>query len=184
MYRITQRITQLLYNPPSTLGSESTDAARYPQISTSVFNSSCCIRTIHAPLDSSIGHHGEPGKLPILVPHRLGGWLPKNHRVLEAWITKKIDEVSKNKLPLLPVMVDFKNLIEGDPVIYMGFHQMFDQIPTKPPHNQQPDGKPQVRAWSLISPVFFLNSGADSRLSPHAGIIQQVYPRSAFLGGR
>ena len=163
---------------------ESTDATGHPQKLTGMLKSPCCIRTIHAPLDSSMGHHDEPGKSPILVPHRLGGWLPKNHRILEAWITKKIDEVSKNKLPLLPVMVDFKNLIERDPVIYMGFHQMFDQIPTKPPYNQQPDGKPQVRACSLVSSVSFLNSGADSRLSPHAGIIQQVYPRSAFLGGR
>lgn len=86
----------------------------------------------------------EPDESPTLVLHRLGGWLPNRHRVLEAWITKKIEEVSKSKLPFLPVIEDFKNLIEGDPVIYMGFHQMFNQIPTKPPYNQQPDGKPQV----------------------------------------
>jgi len=120
---------------------------------------------------------------PTLVPHRRGGWLPSNHHILEAWVTKKIDEVSKGKLPLLPVMEDFKNFIERDPVIYMGFHQMFDQIPTKPPYDQQPDGKPQVSFVFGLTRVFF-KFGPGSGLSPHAGTVQQNYSRSAFLGGR
>jgi hypothetical protein len=127
--------------------------------------------------------YDEPSESPIFAHHRVGGWLPNNHRVLKAWITKKINEVSKSKLPLLPVIEDFKNLIEGDPVLYMGFHQMFHQIPTRPPYNQQPDGKPQVSLVPGLTRVFS-QSGADSGLSPHAGIIQQVYPRSTFLGGR
>jgi len=100
----------------------------------------------------------EPGKTPILVPHRLGGWLPTNHRILEAWLTKKIDEVSKHKLALLPVIEDFKELIEGNPVIYMGFHEMFDQVPTKPPYNKQPDGnlKSEIMAscWNCSTKLF------------------------------
>jgi Phophatidylserine decarboxylase len=96
----------------------------------------------------------EPGKAPILVPHRLGGWLPTNHRTLEAWLTKKIDEVSKHKLALLPVIEDFKELIEGNPIIYMGFHEMFDQVPTKPPYNKQPDGKPQVSLLFGFTRIF------------------------------
>jgi len=129
-----------------------------------------------------MSYHNKPGKAPILVPHRLGGWLPINHRILEAWLTKKINAVSKDKLPLLPVIEDFKNLIEGDPVIYMGFHQMFDQVPTKPPYNNQPDGKPQVSLPPGLA-VSFLNAGTGLRLSPYAGFVQQGYSRGPFLGG-
>ena len=34
---------------------------------------------------------------------------------------------------LLPVIEGFKNLIEGDPALYIRLHPMFDQVPTKPP---------------------------------------------------
>ena len=117
-----------------------------------------------------MSYHNKPDKAPILVRHRLGGWLPINHRILEAWLTIKIDTVSKGELPLLPVIEDFKNLIEGDPVIYMGFHQMFDQVPTKPPYDTQPDGKPQV-SLILLLPVFYLNADTGPRLYRYVGSV-------------
>lgn len=84
---------------------------------------------------------------PLLVRHRVGGWLPRDHNVLRSWLDKKINLVERgaNKnAPMHPVIQKFKAFIEADPVIYMGFHQMFEQVPTKPPYDKDPTGKPQV----------------------------------------
>ena len=45
-----------------------------------------------------------------------------------------------------PVIKEFQAFIEGDPVVYMGFHQMFEQVPNKYPYNNDPrgEGHPQV----------------------------------------
>lgn len=82
---------------------------------------------------------------PVVIHHRIGGWLPRDHRVLEQWLSKQIAEVEgKGKFTLLPVIQEFQKMIEDDPVVYMGFHRMFEQVPNKPPYNETPDGKPQV----------------------------------------
>jgi len=38
----------------------------------------------------------------------------------------------------------------------MGFHQMFEQVPTKPPYNNDPTGKPQVRDYMTMLRLFDL----------------------------
>jgi phosphatidylserine decarboxylase len=48
---------------------------------------------------------------------------------------------------LHPVIEEFKALIESEAEIYMLFHQMFTQVPHKPPYDQDPTGKPQVRDY-------------------------------------
>ncbi|MFH1161159.1 MAG: phosphatidylserine decarboxylase family protein [bacterium] len=58
-----------------------------------------------------------------------------------------IAEVEAEDTHLLPVVEEFKVLIETDPEIYMLFHQMFDQVPRKAPYNHDPTGKPQVRDY-------------------------------------
>ncbi len=63
---------------------------------------------------------------------------------------KLIEEAEKEereKKPLHPVIEHFKRLIENDPEIFMLFHQMFEQVPHKPPYNRDPTGKPQVRDY-------------------------------------
>ena len=97
-------------------------------------------------------------KIPLAnrVPHRVGGWLPRDNRVLERWLAERIATVEerlkdRSKWHLHPwtVIQEFQALIEGDAIIYMGFHQMFEQVPTKPPYNNDPTGKPQVRTLSI-----------------------------------
>ncbi|KAH7930760.1 phosphatidylserine decarboxylase-like protein [Leucogyrophana mollusca] len=95
--------------------------------------------------------------MATLIHHRVGGWLPKDHRVLEAWLTKKINLVedeSRRFKPLAPVIQEFKTLIEDDPEIYRCFHQMFEQVPAKPPYNNDPTGQPQVRDYKLMLRLF------------------------------
>lgn len=81
------------------------------------------------------------------TPFRVGKWLPSDHAFLENWIKLLIDEVDAGTKPMHPVIEEFKDFIEGKPEIYMLFNQMFEQVPRKPPYNNSPTGKPQVRSY-------------------------------------
>lgn len=114
--------------------------------------------------------------LPKEVAHRVGDWLPKNHRILEKWLSQRIATVEARwkedpDKPLHPVIHEFQTLIEGDPVIYMGFHQMFEQVPTKPPYGEDPAGEPQVRDYKLMLYLFdlILTMAPDWENNEHVG---------------
>jgi phosphatidylserine decarboxylase len=81
------------------------------------------------------------------TPYNVGKWLPSDQAILEKWMNNLIAEVDKTKKPLLPVIEEFKNLIESDAEIFMQFNLMFEQVPHKPPYNKDPTGKPQVRSY-------------------------------------
>src|ERR1035437_8554334 len=82
-----------------------------------------------------------------LTPYNVGKWLPSDQAILEKWMSNLITEVGKVKKPLIPVIEEFKNLIESDAEIFMQFNLMFEQVPHKPPYNKDPTGKPQVRSY-------------------------------------
>ncbi|PPV08763.1 phosphatidylserine decarboxylase [Xanthomonas bromi] len=93
------------------------------------------------------------------IAHRVGRWLPSDQHVLETWLSALVREVDADTLkaaprPLHPVIDDFQALIEGDAQIYMLFHQMFEQVPHKPPYNQDRTGTPQVRDYQLMLKLF------------------------------
>ncbi|KAK0472996.1 phosphatidylserine decarboxylase-like protein [Armillaria novae-zelandiae] len=82
--------------------------------------------------------------MSVVVKHRLG----------ERWLAKKIAQCSLKNQAFHPVIQEFKALIEQDPMISMGFHQMFEQVPTQPPYNNDPAGKPQVRDYKTMLALF------------------------------
>lgn len=83
--------------------------------------------------------------------HRVGCWLPRDQHALDAWLRELIDRVaSRPPAPLHPVVDKFRALIEGDAEVYMLFHLMFEQVPHKPPYNEDPTGQPQVRDYGLM----------------------------------
>lgn len=81
------------------------------------------------------------------LPYRVGEWLPSDQAFLDAWLARMIQQTDAEQKALHPVIADFCNLIEGDPQIFMLFHQMFDQVPRKRPFTRDPAGKPQVRDY-------------------------------------
>ncbi|KAI0636913.1 Phophatidylserine decarboxylase-domain-containing protein [Trametes polyzona] len=92
-----------------------------------------------------------------VIGHRIGGWLPQRQETLDNWLDKKITLVRSPALrdvPLHPVLQDFQRFIEKDPVIYMGFHQMFEQVPNVPLYDKGPDDKQQVRDYKLMLRLF------------------------------
>lgn len=96
----------------------------------------------HFPLQHSYG------KQETVVNHRVGGWLPPDHDSLRAWLDKKIafvEHPSRRNDTIHPVIQQFQRFIETNPAVYMYCHQMFEQVPNKPPYNKDPTGKPQVQ---------------------------------------
>lgn len=84
-----------------------------------------------------------------LVAHRVGKWLPSDQQVLDEWRAKLIRETDalSAEAPLMPVIQEFKELIENDPELFMLFTQMFEQVPQKKPFLADPAGNPQVKDY-------------------------------------
>lgn len=85
------------------------------------------------------------------VPYRVGKWLPSDQQVLNDWRTNLINETdASGDVPLLPVIQEFKDLIESDPELFMLFTEMFNQVPRKHFYDKDPTGKPQVRNYTQM----------------------------------
>ncbi|KAL2262501.1 hypothetical protein VTK26DRAFT_1134 [Humicola hyalothermophila] len=92
------------------------------------------------------GHHHD-----IPAQHRVerpGDWLPVDHRIHRAWLGQAVDHIDKHgEKELIPVLKEFKQLIEDNPRIYMYFSEMWDEIPNKPPYQRDPTGSSQIRDY-------------------------------------
>ncbi|KAF8693893.1 Phophatidylserine decarboxylase, partial [Rhizoctonia solani] len=118
----------------------------------------------HAHLEHKHGHVGHDWKLntgfgsrPLVVGHRVGGWLPKDHARVEQYIAKLLEKVEHDKRALdqlQPSIVEFKHLVDNTPALRMGFSQMFEQVPQKPPYNKDPTLKPQIRDYDTMFKTF------------------------------
>src|ERR1700712_4595880 len=86
---------------------------------------------------------GEPG-MPALVtttpPHpvdvkRQAGWLPEQDD-LESWLAGHRDRVAGRgeQIVLHPVLSEFQELIDTDPVVRMYLNQMIAQVPSTKPY--------------------------------------------------
>jgi len=94
---------------------------------------------------------------PTVYKFRVGHWLPSDQTVLDNWLHNLIQEVEaqdENIVPLHPVIQDFKQFIESSPKAYMWFHQMFSQVPLRPPYNKNPAGKHQIRSYHVMLRLF------------------------------
>lgn len=63
------------------------------------------------------------------VNYRVGRWLPSDKAFLSRWIELKINHSKKMNLPLRKSIKDLRDAIYNDPILYMGFTSMYDQIP-------------------------------------------------------
>ncbi|MDZ4800184.1 MAG: phosphatidylserine decarboxylase family protein [Bryobacteraceae bacterium] len=58
---------------------------------------------------------------------RLGGWLPVRPGAVNAWLKKTIAAAEEKDAPFHPVIKEFQEMIESDPVMLMYFTLMFEQ---------------------------------------------------------
>jgi len=82
------------------------------------------------------------------APYRVGQWLPTDQEILNDWMEEVFEDCESRNAPLLPVVQDFKDLIESDAEVFMLFNLMFDQVPEKAPYINDPTGKPQIRDYN------------------------------------
>jgi phosphatidylserine decarboxylase len=85
------------------------------------------------------------------VPYRVGDWLPSDQAFLGRWLNDLVSRVdSQAEVPLLPVLEDFRRLIERDPEICMLFSTMLTQVPFR----KTPTHEPQVRTVEKMLALF------------------------------
>jgi phosphatidylserine decarboxylase len=77
----------------------------------------------------------------------IGKWLPQDPEVTRKWLDKLVVHVDEHPRDFQPVIKEFQQLIEGDPVLTYLFTTMFTQIPNKQPYMNNPEGQPQVRDY-------------------------------------
>ncbi|MCF7837927.1 MAG: phosphatidylserine decarboxylase family protein [Candidatus Marinimicrobia bacterium] len=99
-------------------------------------------------LISFVAAWAAPAVAPPPAPSRVGQRLPADQQVLTQWIDRQAQPVAEaGEAPLLPVVQELQDLIESDPVLFMLFTQMFEQVPRKPPYLNDPTGQPQIRDY-------------------------------------
>lgn len=76
-------------------------------------------------------------------PHNVADWLPSDQAFLEAWLAEQIRAAEAEAAPLLPVIEEFRDFIEGNPAVFMLFDQMFTQVH----QSRNPAGAPQVKDY-------------------------------------
>lgn len=78
--------------------------------------------------------------------YNVGKWLPSDQQILENRLQIIVEDI-KEDAQFLPVVAEFKDLIESDPEIFMYFHQMFEQIPDESQFKTDPTGNPTVKDY-------------------------------------
>jgi phosphatidylserine decarboxylase len=89
----------------------------------------------------------------ISAPYSVGQWRPSDQSFFDQWLAKLVDGTESVDESLLPVIQEFKKLIEEDPQIYMLFNQMFEQMPDSPSFSKDPTGKPQIKNYHQMLQV-------------------------------
>ena len=69
---------------------------------------------------------------------RRAGWLPEDQDELESWLAGHRQRVAaKGDQPLHPVLVEFQQLIDTDPVVRLYMNEMIDQVPSTKPYRKR-----------------------------------------------
>lgn len=84
-------------------------------------------------------------------PSRAAGWLPSDQAFLDQWVGDVVAKVAaEGPKPLLPVVDEFRRLIEEDPEVYMLFRFMLEQVP----YHRSPTHVPQVKTVEQMLRLF------------------------------
>lgn len=85
--------------------------------------------------------------------YNVGQWLPSDQVFYDQWLTELVQDTEDGDRPLLPVIQEFKELIEYNPQIYMLFHQMFEQLPQTSVYKKDPTGKVEISNYQQLLQV-------------------------------
>lgn len=70
---------------------------------------------------------------------QLAGWLPANQEDLESWLEghRERTESRRDEVELHPVLVEFQQFIDTDPVIRLYVNEMIAQVPIRKPYRKR-----------------------------------------------
>ncbi|KAG5635158.1 hypothetical protein H0H81_012199 [Sphagnurus paluster] len=87
--------------------------------------------------------------VPILMS--VGGWIPDGPDQLNSWLEKKLEELEREPMSGRQdkSIEDFREFIEKDPQVFMGFDLIFENVPEK-----DPLGRPQVKDYDTMLRLF------------------------------
>ena len=70
---------------------------------------------------------------------RQAGWLPENHEDLEAWLDghRQRMQARGGQIVVDPVITEFQELIDSDPLVRMYVEQMIAQVPSTKPYRKR-----------------------------------------------
>ena len=85
--------------------------------------------------------------------YNVGKWLPSDQKFYDKWFTDIVEGTKSANQPLLPVIQEFKELIEGDPELFMLFTEMFNQIPKKKKFEKDTTGKLRIKNYHQMLQV-------------------------------
>jgi phosphatidylserine decarboxylase len=81
------------------------------------------------------------------APFRVGKWLPSDQVILDQWVGDLVTKVEADgEQPLLPVVDEFRRLVEDDPEVYMLFRFMLRQVP----HHRSAAHEPRVKTVETL----------------------------------
>jgi len=63
------------------------------------------------------------------VKYRIGKWLPSDRDFLNSWLENKIKQAKERNLAMNPAVADLAEAIYSDPILFMSFTSMYDEIP-------------------------------------------------------
>ena len=79
--------------------------------------------------------------------------MTKDQKFYDKWFTEIVKGSKSANQPLLPVMQEFKELIEGDPELFMLFTEMFEQIPKEKKYEKDTTGRHQIKNYHQMLQV-------------------------------
>ena len=85
------------------------------------------------------------------APVRVGGWLPSDQAILDQWVGDLVAKVeAEGNQRLLPVVDEFRRLIEDDAELFMLFRFMLQQVP----HHRSLPHEPRVKTVEKLLGLF------------------------------
>ncbi|KDQ10823.1 hypothetical protein BOTBODRAFT_638719 [Botryobasidium botryosum FD-172 SS1] len=86
----------------------------------------------------------------VPIPMSVGDWVPDRPDHLNDWIQEMLKDIDKDGCPIThPAVLEFKNDIESDPELFMGFHRIFENVPER-----DPLGRLQVKDYLTMLSLF------------------------------
>lgn len=86
----------------------------------------------------------KPERDTLLGRHRVGGWLPNDHLVLQKYISYVVRRATKYPPQRSTSVAALEKLINDDPEIYMLFNEMLTEVPRSGIYKKDPAGRPEI----------------------------------------